>query len=317
MLEQIPTMHANLDLTNNDHVPSSVTHSGSNAVLYFLEDNEAVIKMIIKGRGPTMRHLSRTHRVALDWLFHRINLDSKVQKRYIDTKHQLADILTAGNFTRDEWDNLLHVFNISHISSTCCAKNSSLISCPKKMAKRKQEQKGEERSMAKSKSTAMNLSSHGPTSSSTVKSPIASTSPGILTATGKPESRMRRNSKSDAASSSQARLEDAYLGGLMDTATEKPVATKEESGDVDLSESETWSFHEEEVTERRVAYETATGNLEYPANQKTWEIPKLKEKNGHTIYTFLQIPCLAWKQSSRSSDKSTNESPRTQWRTWT
>ena len=58
-------------------------------------------------------------------------------------------------------------------------------------------------------------------------------------ATGKPESRMRKNSKSDAASSSQARLKDAYLGGLMDTVTGKPVATKEVSGDVDLSESET------------------------------------------------------------------------------
>ena len=57
---------------------------------------------------------------------------------------------------------------------------------------------------------------------------------------------MRRNSKSDAASSSQARLEDAYFGGLMDTATVKPVATKEESGDVDLSESETEI--EEDVT---------------------------------------------------------------------
>ena len=43
-------------------------------------------------------------------------------------------------------------------------------------------------------------------------------------------------------------------------------------------------------------------NLEHPANQKTREIPKLKEKNGHTIYTFLKIPCLAWKQSSRSSE---------------
>ena len=38
------------------------------------EDNEAVIKMIIKGRSPTMRHVSRTHRVALEWLFDRINL---------------------------------------------------------------------------------------------------------------------------------------------------------------------------------------------------------------------------------------------------
>ena len=31
------------------------------------EEAEAVIKMIIKGRSPTMRHVSRTHRVALDW----------------------------------------------------------------------------------------------------------------------------------------------------------------------------------------------------------------------------------------------------------
>ena len=66
------------------------------------------------------------------------------------------------------------------------------------------------------------------------KSPIASNSPGILTATEKPESRMRRNSKSDAASSSQVRLQDAFFGGLMDTATVKPFATKEESGDVDM-----------------------------------------------------------------------------------
>ena len=86
---------------------------------------------------------------------------------------------------------------------------------------------------------AMNLSSHVPTSSSSAKSPIAPKSPGILTAPVEHESRMRRNSKSDAASSSEVRLQDANLGGLMDTATGKPVATKEESGDVHLSESET------------------------------------------------------------------------------
>ena len=40
--------------------------------------------------------------------------------RNIDTKHQLADILTEGNFTRDEWNNLLHLFNISQCSSICC-----------------------------------------------------------------------------------------------------------------------------------------------------------------------------------------------------
>ena len=76
MRKQIPTTNTNPDLTNVDHVPSSATHSGSNAVLYVFEDNEAVIKMIIKRRSPTMRHVSRTHRVALDWLFDKINLDS-------------------------------------------------------------------------------------------------------------------------------------------------------------------------------------------------------------------------------------------------
>ena len=52
MRKQIPTTHTNLDLTKIDHVPSSVTHSGSNAMLYVFEDNEAVIKMIRKGLSP-------------------------------------------------------------------------------------------------------------------------------------------------------------------------------------------------------------------------------------------------------------------------
>ena len=81
--------HTNVIPTNIDHIPSNSTHSGSGAMLCVFEDNEAVIKMIIKGRSPTMRHVSRTHRVALDWLFDRINLDSKIQIRYVDTKNQL------------------------------------------------------------------------------------------------------------------------------------------------------------------------------------------------------------------------------------
>ena len=60
-------------LNNVDCVPSNVQSSHQEALLNVFEDNEAVIKMIIKGRSPTMRHVSRTHRVALDWLFDRIN----------------------------------------------------------------------------------------------------------------------------------------------------------------------------------------------------------------------------------------------------
>ena len=63
-----------------------MSKSRQESFLYVFEDNEAEIKMIIIGRSPTMRHVSRTHRVALDWLFDRINLDSKIQIKYIDTK---------------------------------------------------------------------------------------------------------------------------------------------------------------------------------------------------------------------------------------
>ena len=61
------------DLDNVHFLSSNVHSSRKEALLYVFEDNEAVIKMIIKGRSPTMRHVSRTHRVALDWLFDRIN----------------------------------------------------------------------------------------------------------------------------------------------------------------------------------------------------------------------------------------------------
>ena len=130
------------DLDNVDFLPSNVNSSRQEALLHVFEDNEAVIKMITKGRSPTMRHVSRTHRVALDWLFDRIKLVTKIQIKYIDTKKQLADMLTKGNFTRDEWNHLLCLFNISHFSCT----NRSEI-----MSKRTQKDSGEERVTAKSK----------------------------------------------------------------------------------------------------------------------------------------------------------------------
>ena len=150
-------------LNNVDLVPSNVQFSHQEALLYVFEDNEAVIKMIMKGRSPTMRHVFRTHRVALDWLFDRINLDPKIQIKYIDTKNQLADILTKGNFTRDEWNHLLCLFNISHFSSTGCSDT---------MAKRSQQDSGKERVTAKSRPT-MNLIARTPSfvSSSTSVSP--------------------------------------------------------------------------------------------------------------------------------------------------
>ena len=147
-----------------DLVPSNVQSANHEALLYVFEDNEAVIKMIMKGRSPTMRHVSRTHRVALDWLFDRINLDTKIQIKYIDTKNQLADILTKGSFTRDEWNHLLTLFNFSHFSSTACIAA---------MAKRAQQDSGEGRVTAKSR-PMMNLTARTPS----IVSSSASANPG-------------------------------------------------------------------------------------------------------------------------------------------
>ena len=71
----------------------------------------------------------------------RINLDPKIQIKYIDTQNQLANILTNRNFTRDEWNRLLCLFNINHFSST---------NCLEVMSTRTQEDAGEERVTAKS-----------------------------------------------------------------------------------------------------------------------------------------------------------------------
>ena len=157
--------HNKIDVMKDiDSVPSDVQSSRQEALLYVFEDNEAVIKMIIKGRSPTMRHVSRTHRVAFDRLFDRINLDPKIQIKYIDTRNQLADMLTKENFTRDEWNHLLCLFNISHFSSTDCSDV---------MSKRTQQDSGEERVTAKSK-PMMSLIARAPStrSSAASESPV-------------------------------------------------------------------------------------------------------------------------------------------------
>ena len=38
-------------------------------ILYILEENDAVIRMLIKARPPAVHHVPRKHRLNLDWLF--------------------------------------------------------------------------------------------------------------------------------------------------------------------------------------------------------------------------------------------------------
>ena len=137
--------HEKIDVTKDiDSFPSNVQSARQDAFLYVFEDNEAVIKMLIKGRSLAMRHVSRTHRVALDWLFDRINLDRPKPNPNQIHRDQKSSCwhFDQRNSTRDGWNHLLNLFNISHFSPTVCSSA---------MAKRIQQKSGEERDTAKSR----------------------------------------------------------------------------------------------------------------------------------------------------------------------
>ena len=53
-----------------------------------------IFKRLLNQRESTRTDRMETHRVALDWLCDRINLELKIQIKYADTKNQLADMLT-------------------------------------------------------------------------------------------------------------------------------------------------------------------------------------------------------------------------------
>ena len=70
--------------------PQTHISSQGESQLYIFEDNEAVIKMIIKDRSPTVWHVIQNPELRLDWLFYRINLDPKIQIKFVDTKKPIC-----------------------------------------------------------------------------------------------------------------------------------------------------------------------------------------------------------------------------------
>ena len=100
-------------LSNVDHVPCTIPLSNGDGQIVCFEDNEAVIKMTIKGRSPNMRHVQRSHRVNLDWLFDRMAKDPGIRIKYVGTKQQIADILTKGSFTAEQWKALCRLAQIA------------------------------------------------------------------------------------------------------------------------------------------------------------------------------------------------------------
>ena len=97
---------------------------GAKLYIFIFEHNEAVIKMIIKGRSPTMRHASRTRRVHTIF-FTESTWTQRSKSNVLRPKNQLAGLLTKGSFSRDEWDHFLCLFNISNFSSVSCLQTMS------------------------------------------------------------------------------------------------------------------------------------------------------------------------------------------------
>ena len=216
------------DLDNVDFISSNVNSSHQEALLYVFEDNESVIKMIKMGRSPTMRHVSRTHRVALDWLFHRKNLDPKIQIKYTDTKNLFADILTKKNFTRDEWNHILCLFDISHFSST---------NCSEVMSKRTQKDSGEERVTAKSK-PMMNLVSRCSERNPDVLASTASESLGKT----KYESQLPLSSRTGQHQRTGRPVEDAYSSSYSEWNVDKNWSSHEWKSDDLFDGSKNWEI---------------------------------------------------------------------------
>ena len=101
-----------VSLDSVDYMPASLPMHVPNTRLTMCEDNDAVIKCLKKGRAPAMAHVARTHRVNLDWLLQQSLHDPCIFCRYIETKSQVADILTKPQFSVRDWCNLCSLLRL-------------------------------------------------------------------------------------------------------------------------------------------------------------------------------------------------------------
>ena len=253
---------------------------GSNAVLYVFEDSESVIKWEWKAEVQPSDMCQEP--TELLWI-------GCVTGIILILKFRLDTLIPNIN-SQTFWPKAIsHVTNGTIVFSCPTSAFSVLLAALRipawqavlKRWRKDAGTKGRRNKCGEIEICSDNLSSRVPTSSSSAKGPIASKRLGILIATGKPESRMRRNSKI-RRSSSQARLQDANLGGLLDTATGKPVATK------GYGPFRLWNL---EFSWRRSDGETGCfkkqlrRNPMHPVNQTTREVQKPKEEIFHTIYS--------------------------------
>ena len=237
-----------------------------------------------------MRHESRTHRVAL--------IGCATGLTWI--RGFKSGTLTPNTRSKTYWQKGISyvmsgtVFFIcltSVISADFAAlRIFSLTSFTKTMAKRMQEQKGEDRIVAKSKPTTMNLTFTVSTSSSTVQNPVASKILGILKAlrrkdwssTRKPEAKEYNR---DAASSSQGWHKDAVL----DVGTRKLVASEEDQEHLNFPEDShsSWSKWRTNLMTKFAAWRVCP--LKRFTGRNVIPLPSFYENNFFWIAHWIRI----------------------------
>ena len=60
-------------MDSTDYGRKNIPRSHFHARLYVFDDSEAVIRMTTSGRSPTVRLVTRTHRIDLDWLWNALH----------------------------------------------------------------------------------------------------------------------------------------------------------------------------------------------------------------------------------------------------
>ena len=67
-----------------------------------LEDNESTYQIIKSGKNPTMRHITRTHGVNIQWL-HDLYKKGEFRAIYTSSESQCADIFTKSFKDVPKW----------------------------------------------------------------------------------------------------------------------------------------------------------------------------------------------------------------------
>ena len=71
-----------------------------------------MIRVLTTGRNPTMRYLSLTHGIKINWL-HQVSTGPNVKLNYIESELQAADIFTKTFESGVKWATLLPLINIA------------------------------------------------------------------------------------------------------------------------------------------------------------------------------------------------------------